>query len=185
MLLSCYLMLKRVFKPFPLLSRRGHLGGVNEAHGPYVRFDLKTHFCEIRVRTRVDLLFKFLPWPSLSGRWGNCVPVRSGVQTWPSLTLGSDCNIYDFKWGSLGQVAGRLHFSLLSGIYSADACQSGTKCLSSSPGSFARLPLSLEQWFQSVISGTGCVNVTWDKLNQKIWRWIQLSVVSINPPGDS
>jgi hypothetical protein len=64
MFLSCYLMLKRVFKLFPLLNRRGHLGRVNEAHEPrgFVRFDLKTHFCEIRVRTQFafDLLFKFL-----------------------------------------------------------------------------------------------------------------------------
>lgn len=65
MLLSCHLMLKRVFQLFPLLSRRGHLGGVNEAHGPFVRFDLKTRFCEIRVRTRIALLFKFLLRPSL------------------------------------------------------------------------------------------------------------------------
>lgn len=53
-----------VFKLFPLLNGRGHLGGVNEAHGPrgFARFDLKTHFCEIRVRTQFDfdLLFKFL-----------------------------------------------------------------------------------------------------------------------------
>lgn len=75
MLLSCHLMLKRVFQLFPLLSRRGHLGGVNEAHGPFVRFDLKTRFCEIRVRTRIALLFKFLLRPSLRGRWGNLCAV--------------------------------------------------------------------------------------------------------------
>lgn len=75
MLLSCHLMLKRVFQLFPLLSRRGHLGGVNEAHGPFVRFDLKTRFCEIRVRTRIALLFKFLLRPSLRGRRGNLCAV--------------------------------------------------------------------------------------------------------------
>lgn len=74
MLLSCYLMLKRVFKLFPLLNRRGHLGRVNGAHEPrgFVRFDLETHFCEIRVRTQFafDLFFKFLLRPSQRKRWG-------------------------------------------------------------------------------------------------------------------
>lgn len=74
MLLSCYLMLKRVFKLFPLLNRRGHLGRVNGAHEPrgFVRFDLKTHFCEIRVRTQFafDPFFKFLLRPSQRKRWG-------------------------------------------------------------------------------------------------------------------
>lgn len=184
MLLSCYLTLKRVFKLFPLLSRRGHLG----KWGPWT-------FCQIwfenpllwnQSQNSIWPAFQVLTMAISKREVGKFVcPWYQGSRPdllWPSGLTVAFMTLSEAVWARC-----QADFTLvcyLAGIYSADACQSGTKCLSWSAGSFARLPLSLGQWFQSVISGTGWVSVTWNKLNQKIWRWIQLSVLSINPPGD-